>query len=206
MTKSRTEEVLDGWREAAHAASPPTEAPVPSDSLRLTFMSGVLGVVVVAIALALRAGTFAGAESSLGSSSSPTASAMATPSVSIENGLPVSIAGERVYHGDAIIDRRMQGGSFLVTGRLAPTVFDCRSGSCPGGTVWMLVDPTSSKPTVLPLLSGGKVWTPDETARWEGNLVVLRVHAYQETCPWNTFCEGALLVEEAVSPEPGTDG
>lgn len=43
--------------------------------------------------------------------------------------------------------------------------------------------------------------TPPREDRWPGDLVVLRVRAYDQPCPWSSFCDSALLVEAWI-PAP----
>lgn len=126
-----------------------------------------------------------------------------TPSVVYEGGVPVSINGEPVFAGSDIGSAMaVDGRSFLVTGLIVAVSYDCVAGMCPGGG-WILQDPTGEDvggPGYFLLAMDG-VWSPPSNVHWPGDLVVLRVRAYDQPCPWPSFCGGALLVEDWI-PAP----
>jgi hypothetical protein len=120
------------------------------------------------------------------------------PHIRFSNGAPVEIDGELVYHGSEIEARKAETGSFLVIGTLNSGIYDCMIGHCPASTVWFLSDPSGQTSLQLPLLTAGQAWAPDDAPRWPGGLVVLRVRAYDATCPWDGYCATGLLVEAAI--------
>jgi hypothetical protein len=134
------------------------------------------------------------------SSQSPSA-APSVPPVRYTNGFPAEIHGERVYRGDEIATRKAEPGSFLVTGTLTAASLDCFVGECPpNSSMWFLSGPSSTSEHSLgvPLLAAGAIWWPVDVPQWAGNLVVLRVRAYDAACPWDQFCASSLLVESVV--------
>jgi len=194
-----------------------TRARVVSPAALLASFAGVLAVlavgVLVVISLPPRDQGFAAATASPATTASsvapttgqPVASPTAPPTaplVRYTNGIAVEINGERVYHGDDITARKSQPGSFLVAGTLATVIYDCMAGHCPASTVWVLADPSNTSESEVLLVPGG-VWVPVDVPTWPGNVVVLRVRAYDAACPWAEFCAGTLLVESAVDvPTP----
>lgn len=133
----------------------------------------------------------------------PSQGPSATPGVAYEDGVPSSIDGEPVLAGSDIGPAMaVVGRSFLVTGLVGVVVYDCEVGGCPGGG-WVLQDPRDEDrgdPGVF-LLSLEGVWSPPSDDRWPGDQVVLRVRRYDQPCPWSSFCDAALLVEDWI-PAP----
>lgn len=129
------------------------------------------------------------------------------PTVAFLDRVLVSLDDEPVLAGSAIrsalLDR--PGTSFLVTGVVGTVIFDCEVGGCPESTVWVLGPPGAQRggdpEPGLVLLVGGGTWSPPSDERWAGDLIVLRVRAYDQPCPWGSFCDGALLVEDWI-PAP----
>lgn len=141
-------------------------------------------------------------------SQGPSAAPAATPgSVEFEGGIPVSIDGEPVLAGAdigaALLDP--PGRSFLATGILAANLYACLGDACPASTVWTLEPPdlpAGDPDDGFILLVAGGTWSPPSDNRWPRNLVVLRVRAYDQPCPWSSsFCDDALLVEAWI-PAP----
>ncbi len=127
-----------------------------------------------------------------------------TPSASVdrvilEGDIPVEVNGEHVYHGTEIAARKAETGPFLVAGVLGDVSYDCMAGQCPGGSVWVLMDPSVVGSTGIPLLVAGGIWVPAGVPRWAGDLVLLHVRQYDAICPWGGFCDSALLVEAAIA-------
>ncbi len=134
----------------------------------------------------------------------PSTGPSASPAVVFEAGIPVAFDGESVLAG-ADIDRVIgeAGGSLLVTGKLGNVIFDCFTGSCPESATWVLQPPGDIHPADFGhiLLDAGRTWSPPSKERWPGDLVVLRVRAYDLECPWDNFCANGLRVETWI-PAP----
>ena len=118
--------------------------------------------------------------------------------------IPIAIDGEPVLVGGAIGQVFVERGrSFLVTGILGNIIFDCVTGACPESAV-LTLRPPGDREGGHPgrfLLDENGTWGPPSQDRWPGDLVVLRVRAYDLDCPWMSFCDDALLVEAWI-PAP----
>lgn len=116
--------------------------------------------------------------------------------------IPIAIDGEQVLAGDAVSQVFAEPGrSFLVTGSLVNVIFRCKAVACPHGlTLRPPGDPEHRLPVRF-LLDEKGTWRPPSQDRWPGDLVVLRVRAYDLDCPWTSFCDDALLVEAWI-PAP----
>lgn len=171
-------------------------------------VAAILGVVFIGSVLILRPTGPGGTTAPSGSpSSGPSARASGgAPAVVVDGGVPVSLDGEPILAGAAIEPARRDPAvrSFLVTGVLRNVIYDCPAGACPLDSVWVLHAPGS--PIDVPttghvLLEPGATWSPPSADRWAGDLVVLRVRAYDVPCPWASFCRDTLLVEAWIPPD-----
>ena len=114
---------------------------------------------------------------------------------------PPVLAGADI--GAALLDP--PGRSLLATGILAANLYACLGDACPASTVWTLEPPdlpAGDPDDGFILLVAGGTWSPPSDDRWPRDLVVLRVRAYDQPCPWSSsFCDDALLVEAWI-PAP----
>lgn len=128
-------------------------------------------------------------------------------------GIPITVDGEPVFRDFGIRRQAVRGGvSFLVTGRIQVTIYDCLEGACPLSAVRVLVPPAPIAPPAPGLVpdyvllddSESGTWGPYDPRRWPNDLVVLRVRAYDLSCRWQRFCDGALFVEAQIPPPATT--
>ena len=131
----------------------------------------------------------------------PSVAASMPSGVEYQADIPVAIDGEPVLVGGAIGQVFAEPErSFLVAGSLGNIIFRCKAVACPKfRTLRPPGDPGHGLPGHV-LLDEHGAWRPPSQDRWPGDLVVLRVRAYDLDCPW-TFCDDALLVEAWI-PAP----